>query len=84
MAATTAIDKQITSFLLQLTPKQKKAVLGVVKTFAEEETNAWNDDDYSKEMNKRFAEYETGKVKGYSLSETEARARQAYQVKKNK
>ena len=35
--STSAIDKQINNYLPQLTIKQKKAVLTVVKTFAEEQ-----------------------------------------------
>jgi hypothetical protein len=34
---TSAIDKEINNYLPQLTIKQKKAVLTVVKTFAEEQ-----------------------------------------------
>ena|GEM_PF-2055159 len=35
--STSAIDKQINNYLPQLTIKQKKAVLTVIKTFAEEQ-----------------------------------------------
>lgn len=34
------------------------------------------------EMDKRFAEYESGKVKGITLEELETIARQSYQDKK--
>ena len=86
MGAATAIDKQITRYLMQLNDKQKKAVLTVVKTFAEEqeENGAWTDEAYTKEMNKRLAEYESGEQKGYTLEQTEARARQHYKNKRKK
>ena len=38
---TSAIDKQINNYLPQLTIKQKKAVLTVVKTFAEEQEDSF-------------------------------------------
>jgi len=38
---TSAIDKQINNYLPQLTIKQKKAVLTVVKTFAEEQEDGF-------------------------------------------
>lgn len=83
MVSETAIEKQINDYLTQLTIKQKKAILNVVKTFAEEkEEVAWVDEEYIKEMNKRLKEMKTGKVKGYTLEETEERARQAYKSKK--
>ncbi len=37
-----------------------------------------------KEMDRRFAEMESGKVKGYTLEEMEAGARQAYKKRKRK
>ena len=39
MSATAPIDKKTTAYLPQLSKKQKEAVLNVVKTFAEEETD---------------------------------------------
>ncbi len=47
MATALTIDEQINHFLVQLSPKQKKAVLGVIKIFAEEKetATAWSDDD---------------------------------------
>jgi uncharacterized protein YdaU (DUF1376 family) len=83
MSQVPLIEKKITAYLGRLTSKQKKAVLTIVKTFAEEQedSNAWNDKEFVEEMDKRFKEYETGEVKGYTLAEIEASARQGY--KKN-
>jgi len=77
MNAVAAIDKKISDYLLQLNPVQKKAVLGIVKAFAAE-----HESDFDKEMQRRFADYESGKVKGYTLAETEDRARKAYKASK--
>ena len=74
MAATSTIDKQINNYLPQLTVKQKKAVLTVVKTFAEEQ-NEENDiysEEFKKELDSRYEEYING---GKLISEAEAKRR---------
>lgn len=82
MAAIETLEKEITQYLRRLSVQQKEVVLSVVKTFAGEE-EYWTDKDYVAEMDKRFAELESGKVKGYTLEEMEAGARDAYKMKKN-
>jgi len=59
------IDKQINGYLPQLTVKQKKAVLTVVKTFAEEVDNEYSS-EFKKELDNRYEDYVTG---GKLLSE---------------
>lgn len=80
----TAIDKQINNYLHQLNTKQKKALLTVAKTFVEEGDENWNDDEYLKEMRRRFKEMETGKVKTYTLEEVEENARKSNTAKRSK
>jgi hypothetical protein len=85
MSAVTAIDKQMTDYLVQLSPKQKKAVLTVVRTFVEEpeqEYSPWKDAGFLAEMDKRIEELESGKVKGSSWGEVKQRARQSVKMKK--
>ncbi len=77
MGAAKSLVTEITRYLGQLNEQQQKAVLGVVKTFAKEKT-WWNNKSYIKAMDKRFEELESGKVKGVSLDELEAGARQSY------
>ena len=87
MSAVKAIDRQISDYLVQLSPKQKKAVLTVVKTFVEEpeqEYSPWKNPGFVKEMDRRVAELESGKVKGYSWEEVKQRARQSAKPKKKK
>ncbi len=86
MSANTAIDKQINNYLIKLNDKEKRAVLSVVQTFAENhlEDDGWDEKEYLKEMDTRFKEYETGKVKGLTLQELENSVKQAYKNKKNK
>jgi putative addiction module component (TIGR02574 family) len=70
MSAATRLDKQINDYLIQLNNKQKKAVLTVVKTFAEEQENdIWCDSELIAELDRRTAEYESGKAKVLTLDE---------------
>ena len=85
MGTVKSIDKQINHFLPRLSSRQKETVLTVVKTFAEEaETERWKDKTFIAEMDRRFSEMESGKVKTYTLEEVEAEARQSYKKKKTK
>lgn len=85
MGTARSIDKEITHFLPRLNSRQKETVLTVVKTFAEEaEPGMWNDKAFIAEMDRRFSEMESGKVKTYSLEEVEAETRQSYKKRKNK
>lgn len=65
------IDKRISDYLPQLTIKQKKAVLTVVKTFAEEDANEYSE-EFKKELDSRYEEYING---GKLISEAEASKR---------
>jgi hypothetical protein len=84
MGAVKTIDKQINSYLGQLNEKQKKAVLTVVKTFADEKATIdyWEDESFVAELDKRTSEYEAGKAKVFTLDALEAGARKAYKAKK--
>jgi putative addiction module component (TIGR02574 family) len=82
MNAATKLDKQINDYLIQLNNKQKKAVLTVVKTFAEEqEDEIWEDSAFITELDRRTAEYESGKAKVLTLDELEARVRKVHKSK---
>jgi putative addiction module component (TIGR02574 family) len=87
MSAVTPLDRQISNYLTQLNSRQKKAVLTVVKTFAEEqdqESSPWKDVRFVAEMDRRMAELESGKVKGYTWDEVKQRARNEIKPKKGK
>lgn len=81
---TAIIDRQINNYLEHLTAKQKKAVLTVVKTFAEEqeEYDHWKDKEFFAEMERRSKEMESGAVKGYTWEEVKQKARLAIKTKK--
>jgi hypothetical protein len=63
--------------------QQKKAILGIVKTFAKEQS-WWDDKSYLEEMDRRFAELESGNVKGITLEDLRVEARHAYKTRKPK
>ena len=86
MKAATKLDKQISDYLIQLSPRQKKAVLTVVETFVKEQGNddIWEDKAFIAELDRRTAEYERGKAKALTLDQLEARVRAAYKAKQGK
>jgi len=82
MNAATKLKEQINDYLVQLNDKQMKAVLTVVKTFAEEqESDTWGDAVFIAELDRRTAEYESGKAKVLTLDEIETRVRKAHKSK---
>lgn len=84
MSGATSLEKKIAAYLPQLTIRQKKTLLTVAKTFAEEqqEDKRWENKELIAEIDKRFTEYESGKVKGISLDELETKARESYRNRK--
>jgi TonB-dependent SusC/RagA subfamily outer membrane receptor len=84
MAIPKPLDKEINSYLSLLNTKQKEAVLTVVKTFAGDEYNWWDDKEFVAELDRRTAELESGKVKGYTWEEVKQGARQAYKNRKGR
>lgn len=83
MAAVKLLDKEIVEYLGQLSLQQKEVVLSVVKTFAGEDFR-WEDKAFIEEMDKRFADLESGKVNGITLEQLESGARQSYKSRKHK
>lgn len=81
MSAVKPLVKEITNYLGALNTTQQKAVLAVVKTFAQKE-NDWDDKKYLTKMNRRFAELENGKVKSISLDDLETHAHKNYKNRK--
>ena len=69
---TATIDNEINGYLSALNIKQKKAVLTVVKTFAEEHENHPYSDDFKKELDSRYEDYING---GDLLTEEEVNSR---------
>jgi hypothetical protein len=80
------VVKQLNNYIPQLNATQQKALLGVAKSYLEpkQETQPLEDKAYAAEMNRRFKEMESGKVKLYTLDEAEAHARESYKPKKRK
>ena len=56
----------------------------MVKTFADEKStyDYWEDESFVKELDRRTAEYESGKAKVYTLAELETSVRKEYKAKR--
>ena len=70
--AVKTLDKQINNYLGILNTRQKKALLTVAKTFAEEQTSNDYSDEFKAELDSRYEEYKNG---GKLISEAEANKR---------
>jgi putative addiction module component (TIGR02574 family) len=82
MSVATKLDKQINDYLIQLNDKQKKAVLSIMKAFAEEQgSELLEDATFIAELDRRTAEYEDGKAKVLKLDELEAKVRKEHKSK---
>ena len=58
--ATKTLDKQINNYLVLLNTHQKKALLTVAKTFAEDQGDNDYSDDFKKELDNRYEDYKKG------------------------
>lgn len=73
-----SLDTKIANYVTQLNLKQKKAVLTVVKTFAEETSEdeiSWTSPAFIKELDLRITELESGSVKGRTWEQVKNAAR---------
>ena len=75
MGAAKPLDKEIIYYLGHLSTEQKMVILSVVKLFAREEETLVDDKVYIAEMDRRFTELETSKVKGLTFDELTAKIR---------
>lgn len=64
MGAVKLIDQEITQYLLHLNVRQKQAVLNVVKTFAAEQQDWWDEisEEQQQTIDKSLAEMKAGKL----------------------
>jgi hypothetical protein len=74
-----SIDKQIYKYVAKMNEQEKEAVLDIVKTIVEKHAgDPWEDEAFIAEMDRRTAEYESGKAKVLTLDQLEAGAKKAY------
>jgi putative addiction module component (TIGR02574 family) len=89
MGVARTIDKQINQYLGKLNTKQKQAVLTVVKTFAEEENEMMEAPGeytpaFKAELDKRYADYKSGKSKTVTPAESKKRIQKIMKPGKGK
>jgi hypothetical protein len=66
---TTAIRTKLFDYIRAANDKKIKAIYTILENEISETENWWSDKNFIKELDQRFADWETGKDKGYSLSE---------------
>lgn len=68
MGAVKLVDKEITQYLTHLNTRQKQAVLGVVKTFAAERQDWWDEmsEEQKQSIDKSLAEMKAGKLTSHN------------------
>ena len=76
---TVTLDKQINNYLGLLNKSQKKALLTVAKTFAEESNLDGYSDTFKAELDSRYEEYKNG---GKLINEADANERIKKIIKK--
>lgn len=87
MGAAKPLERQINDYVGQLNNNYKKALLTVAKTFMQQQENEndiWGDKEFIAELDRRTAEYESGKAKVLTLDALEAGVRKAYKAKQKK
>ncbi len=80
----TAIRQKLCDYIRVAEDRKVKAIYTMLEEEIEEAYNYWNDKEFVAELDKRTAEYESGKVKGITLKELESGARQSYKNSKQK
>lgn len=83
MNSTSSIDNKIKSYLGLLNEHQKKTLLVVAKTFADESNpeGPIYSNDFIAELDRRTRSLEEGSIKGSSWSEVKRKAHQAVKTK---
>ena len=83
MGAAKPLVKEINHYLDHMNISQQKVVLSVAKAIAEkpQEDDLWEDEAFIAELDRRTAEYESGKAKVLTLDQLESRVRKAYKAK---
>ncbi len=76
---TTEIRNILHQFIDTAQDKKIKAIYTVVEAEIERGSH-WEDEAFVTEMNKRSAELESGKVKGYTWEQVKTRAKKAFKT----
>ena len=71
--STTEIRQKLFDYIRVADDKKVKAIYTIIKNEIKEDVDIWTD-EFLQELNKRTADYESGKVKGYTWEEVKARA----------
>jgi hypothetical protein len=67
MAVEKTLDKEIQSYLPKLNTEQKMALLGVLRRMTSIDEDSWNEQTFTREMNRRLKELKSGEIAGVTL-----------------
>ena len=70
---TSEIRQKLFDYIRVADDKKVKAIYTMIENEIKEDANIWTD-EFLEELNNRTAEFEHGKVKGYTWDEVKARA----------
>ncbi|HEV2830464.1 MAG TPA: hypothetical protein VGW31_00670 [Hanamia sp.] len=69
---TTTIRERLYDYIRVADDKKIKAIFMMLEDEMVKETKWWDDNQFIDELDKRYSAWESGKEKGYTLSEVEA------------
>ncbi|MEX2234235.1 MAG: addiction module protein [Cyclobacteriaceae bacterium] len=72
--STTEIRQKLFDYIRMADDKKVKAIYTILSNEIQEETDIWTD-EFLQELNKRTAEFESGKAKGLTWKEIKSRGR---------
>jgi len=84
MSDSAAIRNKLYDYIRVADDKKLHAIYNLLENEIEQTTEWWKDKGFVKELDRRFAEMESGKEQGVTLDELEAAARQSYKNRKLK
>jgi putative addiction module component (TIGR02574 family) len=78
--STTEIRQKLFDYIRVADDKKVKAFYTIIENEIKEEADIWTD-EFLQELNKRTADFESGKVKGYTWDEVKSRAKEFAKAK---
>ena len=78
--STTKIRQKLCDYIRVADDKKVKAIYTIIESEIKENMDIWTE-DFLQELKKRTADFENGKVKGYTWEEVKARANEFAKAK---
>ncbi len=78
--STTEIRQKLFDYIRVADDKKVKAIYTILSNEIQEDTDIWTD-EFLQELNKRTADFESGKVMGFTWNEVKSRAKEFAKAK---